>query len=148
MKKAQAALEFIFSYGWAILAVIVSLVGLAYFGILDISRFMPGKCFLESGLACTEYKIESQSGPSQVQLMIQNSMGQVIDNVIVYIGEPCGANSGAGVSMGNTLIHQFDIDCGSTLSERNFKSDLNVSYSLEGSSITRVNGGEISTRVE
>ena len=37
-KKSQAALEFIMTYGWAILVVLVAIGALAYFGILYDNR--------------------------------------------------------------------------------------------------------------
>ena len=35
-KKAQAAMEFLMTYGWAILVVLVTIGALAYFGVLKI----------------------------------------------------------------------------------------------------------------
>ena len=44
MKKAQAALEFLMTYGWAILVVLAAIGALAYFGVLSPSNFLPSKC--------------------------------------------------------------------------------------------------------
>ena len=40
LKKSQAALEFIMTYGWAILAVIIAIAALSYFGVLKPDRVM------------------------------------------------------------------------------------------------------------
>ena len=50
VKKGQAALEFLMTYGWAILVVLIVIGALAYFGVLDPKRFLPEKCELGPGL--------------------------------------------------------------------------------------------------
>ncbi len=44
MKKGQAALEFLMTYGWAILVVLAAVGALAYFGVLSPGKFLPEKC--------------------------------------------------------------------------------------------------------
>jgi hypothetical protein len=44
MKKGQEAMEFLMTYGWAILVVIAAIAALAYFGVLDPSRLLPDDC--------------------------------------------------------------------------------------------------------
>lgn len=41
MKKGQAAMEFLMTYGWAILVVLIAIGALAYFGVLSPERFKP-----------------------------------------------------------------------------------------------------------
>jgi len=50
--KGQAALEFMMTYGWAILVVLAAIGALSYFGILDPSRFTPDTCMASSGFSC------------------------------------------------------------------------------------------------
>lgn len=52
MKKGQAALEFLMTYGWAILVVLAAIAALAYFGILNPSKFTPDTCIGSSGIGC------------------------------------------------------------------------------------------------
>ena len=51
MKKSQAAMEFLMTYGWAILVVLVAIAALAYFGVLDPNKFVgeAGKCTVGGG---------------------------------------------------------------------------------------------------
>jgi len=51
-RKGQAALEFMMTYGWAILVVLAAIGALSYFGILDPSKFTPDTCLASSGFAC------------------------------------------------------------------------------------------------
>src|SRR3989344_6602038 len=73
-RKSQAALEFLMTYGWAILVVLVAVGALAYFGVLSPDKFLPAKCTLQSGLACLDHKATATS----IQINIQNSLGRDI----------------------------------------------------------------------
>ena len=42
MRRGQAALEFLTTYGWAFLVILVMIGALAYFGVLDPERFVQG----------------------------------------------------------------------------------------------------------
>ena len=44
MKKGQVAMEFLMTYGWAILVVIAAIGALAYFEVLSPCRFIPDGC--------------------------------------------------------------------------------------------------------
>ena len=70
-KKSQAALEFIMTYGWAILVVLVAIGALTYFGVLSPDRFLPAKCTLQSGIACLDHKATSAA----LSVVMQNSLG-------------------------------------------------------------------------
>ncbi len=73
-KKAQAALEFLMTYGWAILVVLIVIGALAYFGVLNPNILVPEKCTLQTGLACKDYRVTSTG----VTLDLQNGMGKGI----------------------------------------------------------------------
>ena len=51
-RKAQAALEFLMTYGWAILVVLAAIGALAYFGVLNPSNLLPDKCTASPGTGC------------------------------------------------------------------------------------------------
>ncbi|MDP6139346.1 MAG: hypothetical protein QGI89_04610 [Candidatus Woesearchaeota archaeon] len=53
-KKSQAAMEFLMTYGWAILVVLVAIGALAYFGVMSPDKFLPAKCTLPAGVACVD----------------------------------------------------------------------------------------------
>ena len=40
-KKGQATMEFLITYGWAILVVLVAIVALVYFGVINPEKFNP-----------------------------------------------------------------------------------------------------------
>ena len=81
--KSQAALEFIMTYGWAILVVLVAIGALAYFGVLSPDRFLPSRCTLQAGIGCLDHVASGTDGAILVTL--QNSLGVDITSVTVKI---------------------------------------------------------------
>ncbi len=75
-KRGQAALEFLMTYGWAVLVVLVVIGTLAYFGILNPSFLLPEKCTLQMGLYCKDHRIDSDQGT--ISLKLDNGMGKGI----------------------------------------------------------------------
>lgn len=71
MRKGQAAMEFLMTYGWAILVVLAAIGALAYFGVLSPSRFLPSACQMPSGIGCIDYKVTA----SQFQFTLRNNLG-------------------------------------------------------------------------
>ena len=67
-RKSQAAMEFLMTYGWAILVVLAAIAALAYFGVLSPEKFLPEKCLIETGFTCISSKIES----SQSTIVLSN----------------------------------------------------------------------------
>lgn len=58
-KSGQAAMEFLMTYGWAILVVLVVIGALAYFGILNPENFLPRRCILGSEISCVDWLLRS-----------------------------------------------------------------------------------------
>jgi len=71
-KKAQAAMEFLMTYGWAILVVLVVIGALSYFGVLSPATLLPEKCTFPVSVSCTDHIV----GSAYVGLIIQNGAGR------------------------------------------------------------------------
>ena len=76
-KKAQAAMEFLMTYGWAILVVLIVIGALAYFGVLNPQNLLPEKCTLPMGLYCRDHIIKGGT-PGSISLKLENGMGHGI----------------------------------------------------------------------
>lgn len=74
-RKGQAALEFLMTYGWAILVVLAAIGALAYFGVLSPSNFLPETCAATSGAACLGKPVISSNS---VIFTLTNGVGQTI----------------------------------------------------------------------
>ena len=83
LRKGQAALEFLMTYGWAILVVLIVIGALAYFGVFNPSNLLPERCALQQGLGCQDWKVDSVG--NAVVFTLQNGMGTgiLIKNVSV-----------------------------------------------------------------
>ena len=142
-RKSQAALEFLMTYGWAILVVLVSIGALAYFGVLSPDKFLPSKCTLQSGIACLDHK----ATPPQVEIVIQNSLGYDISAITVSAGE-CGSSSVPATALANGDKRTYTIACAVQLQGSKYNEQLNVSYTITETGLTHKNVGEIVARVE
>ncbi len=73
-KSAQAALEFLTTYSWAILIILVMIGALAYFGVLNPSKLLPDTCNFGSEISCSQYVIKDNG----FRLKLKNNVGSVI----------------------------------------------------------------------
>jgi len=84
-------MEFLLTYGWAITIVIVAVAAMAYFGVLDGSRFAPTMCTLPPGLSCMDHSVTTNIGGTQnnFKIVIKNNLGHqisIINITSVYGG--------------------------------------------------------------
>ncbi|QLJ52403.1 MAG: hypothetical protein Sv326_0228 [Candidatus Fermentimicrarchaeum limneticum] len=77
MKKAQTAVEFLTTYGWVLVGLIILLAVLLYYGAFDPLRFVPRQCTFEPGLPCTSHKLEinQTTGTIRVITQLSNDLG-------------------------------------------------------------------------
>ncbi len=77
-KKAQAAMEFLMTYGWAILVVLVVIGALAYFGVLSPSTLLPEKCTFPIQISCSDQAalINTADNELSLTLVLQNGAGR------------------------------------------------------------------------
>jgi hypothetical protein len=57
--KGQAAIEFLITYGWAIMAVMIVIGALAYFGVTNPATSLPDKCMFSNAFQCKDFQITS-----------------------------------------------------------------------------------------
>jgi len=89
-KKGQAAMEFLMTYGWALLVVLIAIGALAFFGLLNPSRFLPEKCEIAPGLTCMDFNavtndedISNGDANDNITILINNGIGQTMRDVII-----------------------------------------------------------------
>ena len=59
MRKGQAAMEYLMTYGWAILVIVIVLAALLYLGVFNIAGRTPEICSLPIGLQCPSFKLNT-----------------------------------------------------------------------------------------
>jgi len=82
IKKSQIALEFLVTYGWALLAVLVTVGVLVYFGIFNTSRYVDDKCNFGKQIVCEDYILNSSGFLS---LKLRNNFGVPINITTIII---------------------------------------------------------------
>jgi len=158
MRKAQAAMEFLMTYGWAILVVLIAIGALAYFGVLNPSKFLPSSCTLQPGLDCSEFKV--QASDNTVHLFVRNGMGESVDFSALGIdtnsdgdtadATDCAAIDPASIADG-AMSAELTITCPDaqvgTVGSR-FKGDLIGTYIKGTSTLTHTLSGSITSEAE
>src|SRR3989338_804662 len=116
-RKAQAALEFLMTYGWAILVVLIAIGALAFFGVLSPERFLPAKCTLQPGLACIGHKVT----PGQIDVVVKNGYGSDITVNSVSVQNCVGVVTPAlPLALANGGQATFNIPCSTQLISKKY----------------------------
>ncbi|NQV09268.1 hypothetical protein HQ529_05435 [Candidatus Woesearchaeota archaeon] len=175
-KKSQAALEFLMTYGWAILVVLVVIGALAYFGVLNPTILLPEKCSLQMGLYCKNHIVFDNN---QVFLELENGMGKgiiltsltmtgdLIDCVVLFAnGSGCpstnpwdscyNSNSGLHLSNGRSVIinmtntTEIQTNCSTTSKIGKTKADIAMKWYFDdaNSLFEHTMNGEVLSNVE
>ena len=76
--KSQAALEFLVTYAWVFLGIMIAIGVLYYYGIFSFSKFLPQECIFPSQFECTAHSFVG-SPTNQVRLRLVNNLGETID---------------------------------------------------------------------
>ena len=128
MKKGQSALEFITTYGWALMVIL--LAGGALWMVVGGGKYLvPESCSFEPGFYCSDFVVEEKS----IGLRVKNSMGKDIEDFIMS-SDDCLTGS-FPISFDNGEDSTFLINDCAFQSGEVFSGVLNVDYSFLGSSI-------------
>src|SRR3989338_53513 len=138
--KGQLALEFMLTYGWAVMVAMIAIAVLAYFGILNPDKFAPRGCVMESGIACLDSKVDEGS----VSLVLKNGRGEDISISGVKIETCSGTDNGI---LKNGEQKQFVVGGCNNAAGSKFMAKFNVTYTGETSLIHK-NHGKIVDVVE
>ena len=157
MRKGQAAMEFLMTYGWAILVVLVAIGALAYFGVLSPSRFLPSSCTIAPGVGCSSYKADTTAGAvANVALTLVNGMGASFTTSVLTLteadGTECTMILPAAGGQAQTIVDGSSLattwDCSDMNLGDRFKGDLSIVYEKEGETIDHSMNGTLVTKVE
>ncbi len=141
-KKGQAAMEFLMTYGWAILAAVLAIGVLAYYGVFSPGNSVPSTCTLSAPLGCDEYEVT----PSGVRLILINGAGDAITLNDVTVTN-CGTNSTATVVADGDTTDVL-VTCGTApVSGTKFSGKIDVNYLRAGKTINQTSTGDIRAEV-
>lgn len=130
-RKGQAAMEFLMTYGWAILAAIIAIAVLAYFGVFNPGRYTSEMCQVSAPFTCDDNSVGSVT--NGLQLILRNG-GDVDYNIEEVTVTNCGTvNLTAApvlVASGTTsALGALDVTCAPALTlGAAFRGNIEISY--------------------
>ena len=148
-KKAQAAMEFLMTYGWAILVVLAAIAALAYFGVLSPDRFLPEKCTFPSGIACLDFTTNT----SHVELRVQNSAGFDMTNMVMTLtyetstGDVVETCTTSGTEMNNGQTATWSCPSTTTYPTGKMKAVITMSYTNAQTTMEHTRAGELIAKI-
>lgn len=81
MRRGQAALEFLTTYGWAFLVILVMIGALAYFGVINPQKFLPERCTFQQEMGCKDFMVQKNGSNADVKFYITNNLGTGVNNL-------------------------------------------------------------------
>ena len=150
-KKGQAAMEFLMTYGWAILVVLAAIGALAYFGILSPDRWLPTKCTMTGGFSCLEHKVNASTN-GEIYMRIQNNLGADTKTNWVFTFNSTDCNdytTTVGTAIQNGDTYDFTFNCGTALSEnQRVRGKMSIEYVKSQETQAHIATGELTTKAE
>ena len=141
--RAQAAMEFLMTYGWAILVVLAAIAALAYFGVLSPEKFLGEKCILEPGLACIGNKVET----NKITLVIAQNKGKTIIVNSIALGS-CSSTFSTTMLSGTDGTFVIGGSCSNGDPKERYRSDIVLSYTEKETNLTKTATGNLNAKVE
>lgn len=143
-RRGQAAMEFLITYGWAILAAIVAIGVLAYF-LSSPGRLTANSCTVAAPFNCNAGLASVSS--NNVQLELRNGGGESFDLRSVAVSG-CSTNTTVITAAADSLTAVMVAPCSPALTAGNtFRGDITITYRKAGSSLDQVSTGRIIQRL-
>ena len=151
-KKAQAAMEFLMTYGWAILIILIALGVLFYLGVF--SPKVSNNCIASAPLTCTDIKADSVLATDEIKVAL-GAVGvdlATLKKATVTVNTPINVvcNAGADITLSTSTIRTETISCTSNVITKGakFSGSFDVDYTLQGSTISHTSKITFSGTVE
>ncbi|MEK6812666.1 MAG: hypothetical protein AABX86_00970 [Nanoarchaeota archaeon] len=148
-KRGQAALEFLMTYGWAILIVLIAIGALAYFGVLNPQRLLPKSCTIVPGVSCDDFIVRAD-GTSTI--LLRNGGARAMTLWSLNIESSTAVCTGVGWTgtdwpTGELLSCAFT---GLTVGVKGdgYSEDVELNYTDKGSTVAHSVKGQIASRYE
>lgn len=139
-RKGQAAMEFLMTYGWAILAAVIA-VG-ALWWLMSSSGGTVSFCSLSAPLSCEEQTANTTS----VIVVFRNGVGDAINVTQVNATGGCTAIT-PNENLADGSTYTAVISCSGLTVGDSVQEDLSVKYIKSGGSLEQTSTGTVSTEV-
>ena len=163
-RKSQAALEFLTTYAWAFLVILIMVGALAYFGILNPSKLLPDRCNFGSEIACDKNRmIVNNINDGTLTMRMTNNFGTAVVVTSARVTADIDQLGTCTVQIYNAPISEFQWPSGNTsqfganctggnqlVEKEKIKMNIEIDYhqASADSSYTKTVFGEIFTAVQ
>jgi uncharacterized protein (UPF0333 family) len=143
-KKGQAAMEFLMTYGWAILAAVIAIGVLAYFGVFTPGKYVSGTAIVSAPFYIQAHNVKTTA----VNLGIKNNGGEVYNITSITVGTGCATTTNPGI-INETGTSDVAVPCTTSPGAvgASFKGDITIYYTKTGSTVTLTSTGTIAEKV-
>ena len=139
-KRGQAAMEFLMTYGWAILAAIIAIAVLAYFGVFNPGRYTTETCAVSAPFVCDD---NSAATPTGVNLVLRNG-GDEDYNISKVIISNCGTNDTVSTQANSGNTATVTVTCSPVLTAgTSFRGNIELTYRKTGGTRDLISTGSI-----
>ncbi|RLJ08907.1 MAG: hypothetical protein DRP13_01730 [Candidatus Aenigmatarchaeota archaeon] len=140
--KAQSAMEYLMTYGWAILIVIIVAAALFALGVFNPSTYTG---YTATGFATLGAPSEWQYQGNTFTVKLKNQVGQSITISAVNVtndANNCNNGTSINIASGGTATVVIS-GCESKSSGDSYSVNLKVSYTVSGGTMTRTETGTL-----
>ncbi len=149
-RKGQAAMEFLMTYGWAILAAVIAIGVLAYFGVFSPGKYVTGNAVVNPPFYISAANAKVSTGANGgVQIALKNNGGENYEIHSVSISN-CGSYTGSpdAIAADTTLTVTVECDASNALTAGdNIKGDITITYQKPGIAVDLTSTGTIAQKV-
>ena len=156
-RKGQAAMEFLMTYGWAILAAIIAIGVLAYFGVFNPSRLAGSAAVLNAPLNAKAFNIINNdltncAGNDCINIEITHNAGQSITissaSITLTSGGAATCSDVTGLPIGwqSGTSQTLNFDCGGAgifAAGDAVAGNVQITYTSGGSSLAQSSTGNV-----
>ena len=141
--RGQAAMEFLMTYGWALLVVILAIASLSFYFGFGNNLFVTETCLMGPGFACVDFVVDEGS----ITIAVLNGLGD--DLISFYFSHPACSVQSASLSLKNGQKKLFTVTgCEGVFTEGDFVEDApTFAYKTIDSSIEHTKAFSLSAIV-
>ncbi len=79
IRKGQAAIEYLTTYGWAIIVLIMMVSALSFFGVINPRQWAPDRCELGAEMHCVDHVFDNDGSSVTLKLILKNNLRERIN---------------------------------------------------------------------
>ncbi len=148
MQRGQSALEYLVTYGWAILAIVIIAGVLWYFGIFNPSKFVGEKqCGGFSAFICQDFKVNTSGW---LTIVLNNKVGGQVTSANITTGTlggwSCSPTNPAANA--NTTCNTRIVGPGQNSGDSYDQQTITITYADSRSGISHTDSGFVKGKYE